>query len=125
MPPLPRAEKGERAVRYYGAEQDLPRAKCGSMRACLSSEVDGVNARPGLEGGDAEGWVRVRPGLGSGVNRVTGWPVPDFKCSARPNGREAVPMSAGVVPRQGVGVERKEVLAAGVSGCGSIDVEGL
>ena len=99
MPTLARTDQGQRAVRDNGAEQGFARAQGGSVGASLSSEVERVDGRPRFQCGEAKRRIWVRARLGPGVNRVAGWPVPDFKCSARPDGREAVPVSAGVIPR--------------------------
>ena len=81
--------------------------------------------RAALERSDAASRVRVRSGCGSGVNSVTGRPIPDFERRARSNGGVAMPMRLSIVPREGVGVQREEVLATGVPDRGPAGIEGL
>ena len=98
MPSFPGAENAKGAMSGHSAEESLARPERDAMRTSQSSERKRLNCGVGLEGGEAEGGVRMQPRERAGVDGVTAWPTPNFKRATGAERGEAMTMCGRVIP---------------------------
>ena len=109
----------------HSTEESLARPERGAMRASQSGKWERLNCGVGLEGGEAEGGVRMQPRERAGVDGVTAWPTPNFKRATGAERGEAVAMCGRVIPGKDLRVQGEKVRGAGAAGGRTPGVERL